>query len=101
MVVPGIYRNVPPRREPSGPHLPGPTRPDRISIWPVEVDRFGIDVLFHGDAGRRRAETIRRQLRESDIEVTLRQEATDGAWVVRFGPVSREVMLDVLNGYVW
>lgn len=99
--MPGLYRNVPPDRDPAGAPLPGPTRPDRISIWPVEVDRFGIDVLFHGDAGRRRAETIRRQLREADIEVSVRREATDDSWVVRFGPVGRELMLEVLNGYVW
>jgi len=98
--VPGIYRNVPPDREPSGSQLPGPTRPDRISIWPVEVDRFGIDVLFHGAAGYRRAETIERLLTDAGMTASLRQENGD-AWIVRFGPVSREVMLDVLNGYVW
>ncbi|WP_372792289.1 hypothetical protein [Paraconexibacter sp.] len=98
--MPGIYRHVPPEPDPQEPRLPGPTRPDRISIWPVEVDRYGIDVLFHGDAGRRRARTIRRQLDEAGVGATLRQEPVD-AWVVRFGPVSREVMLDVLGGYVW
>ena len=98
--MPGIHRHVPPEREPWGPQLPGPTRPDRISIWPVEVDRFGIDVLFHGAAGFRRAETIERQLRDAKVSVSLRQEPDDG-WVVRFGPVSRDQMLEVLNGYVW
>ncbi|MTD43480.1 hypothetical protein GKE82_03975 [Conexibacter sp. W3-3-2] len=98
--MPGIYRHVPPEREPRGPQLPGPTRPDRISIWPVEVDRFGIDVLFHGAAGFRRAEVIDRQLRDAGVTVSLRQDGVD-AWIVRFGPVSRDEMLEVLNGYVW
>ncbi len=98
--MPGIHRHVPPDPDPREPHLPGPTRPDRISIWPVEVDRFGIDVLFHGDAGHRRAVTIQRQLEHAAVAVGLRQEDVDG-WVVRFGPVSREEMLEVLNGYVW
>jgi len=98
--VPGIYRHVPPDRDPPRSTLPGPTRPDRISIWPVEVDRFGIDVLFHGAAGFRRAETVVRQLRDAKVEASLRQEGDDG-WIVRFGPISRDAMIEVLNGYVW
>jgi hypothetical protein len=26
----------------------GPTRPDRLTIWPVENGRFGIDVRWGG-----------------------------------------------------
>lgn len=33
----------------------GPTRPDRLTIWPVEGDEFGIDVRWGGAAGHRRA----------------------------------------------
>ena len=97
----GLHR--PPR--PQGPDpeprdLPGPTRPDKISIWPVEADRFGIDVLFHGAVGFKRADQIHRSLVESGVPALLRQEPDNG-WIVRFGPVGREEMLKVLNGYVW
>ena len=34
------------------------------------------------------------------LPVALRQEG-ETEWIVRFGPVSREDMLAVLNGYVW
>ena len=80
--------------------LPGPTRPDRISIWPVEADRFGIDVLYTGVSGFRRADVVHRQLVDAGVAALLRQEGERG-WIVRFGPVGRTEMLSVLNGYVW
>ena len=77
-----------------------PTRPDRLSIWPTEEETFGIDVLYIGAAGHRRAEVVQRQIEELGLEATLKQEGDNG-WIVRFGPVNREDMLTVLNGYVW
>jgi hypothetical protein len=77
-----------------------PTRPDRLSIWPTEQDTFGIDVLYIGAVGYRRAEIVQRQIEKLGLEATLRQDGETG-WIIRFGPVSREDMLTVLNGYVW
>lgn len=85
---------------PRADHLPGPTRPDKISIWPVEDDRYGIDVLYHGAVGFKRADQVQRQLEDAGVAAQLRQER-DSGWIVRFGPVSRSEMLAVLNGYVW
>ena len=76
-----------------------PTRPDKLSIWPTEDERFGIDVLYIGPQGHRRAEIVVRQIEAAGLAVVLREEGS--GWVVRFGPVSREEMLTVLNGYVW
>jgi hypothetical protein len=77
-----------------------PTRPDKLSIWPTEDERFGIDVLYLGPQGHRRAEVVVRQIEAAGVAVVLRQEDENG-WIVRFGPVSRQDMLAVLNGYVW
>jgi hypothetical protein len=77
-----------------------PTRPDKLSIWPTEDDRFGIDVLYLGPQGHRRADVVFRQIEAAGLVAALREEGDNG-WVVRFGPVSREEMLSVLNGYVW
>jgi hypothetical protein len=79
---------------------PGPTRPDRITIWPTDDGTFGIDVLYRGVTGYRRAELVHRQLEGSGVQAGFRQEP-DGAWGVRFGPVTRDHMLVVLNGIVW
>jgi hypothetical protein len=78
----------------------GPTRPDRITIWPIDDERFGIDVVYRGALGYRRAEIVQQQLTDAAVAVTFRQE-TDGAWAVRFGPVMRDEMLAALNGVVW
>jgi hypothetical protein len=77
-----------------------PTRPDKLSIWPTEDERFGIDVLYLGAQGHRRAEVVSRQIESAGLPVAMREEGDNG-WIVRFGPVSREEMLAVLNGYVW
>jgi hypothetical protein len=77
-----------------------PTRPDKLSIWPTDDERFGIDVLYVGAQGHRRAEVVFRQIEAAGLPVALRQEG-ETEWIVRFGPVSREDMLAVLNGYVW
>ena len=74
-----------------------PTRPDRLSIWPTEEETFGIDVLYTGAVGSKRAEVVRRQIEGLGLDVTVKQEGERG-WIVRFGPVSREDMLTVLNG---
>jgi hypothetical protein len=77
-----------------------PTRPDKLSIWPTEDEGFGIDVLYLGPQGHRRADVVFRQIERAGLAVALREEGDNG-WVVRFGPVSREEMLAALNGYVW
>lgn len=78
----------------------GPTRPDKLTIWPVEDGGFGIDVLYVGARGYSRAETVHRQLCEASVPARFDQQP-DGAWTVRLGPVDRDAMLTVLNGFVW
>jgi hypothetical protein len=78
----------------------GPTRPDRLTIWPIDDRGFGLDVVYRGAPGYRRAEVVERQLEAAGVRTTLRQEV-DGAWCVRLGPVARDDMLTVLNGFVW
>ena len=94
-----------PRAEPSLPPSAAtptgrPTRPDRLSIWPTEDETFGIDVLYIGAVGYKRAEVVKQQIEKLGLAATIRQEG-DSGWIIRFGPVSREDMLTVLNGYVW
>ena len=90
-----------PRLAPSEANPDGrPTRPDKLSIWPTDDDRFGIDVLYLGAQGHRRAEVVARQITAAGVEVAMKQEDAN-AWIVRFGPVGREEMLAVLNGFVW
>jgi hypothetical protein len=43
---------------------------------------------------------VHRELERSGVQSRFRQDP-DGAWGVRFGPVTRDHMLVVLNGVVW
>ena len=75
-------------------------RPNRVSIWPVEGDGFGIDFTYHGVTGYSDAETAEQVLRGHDLQTQFRQEL-DGAWTVRFGPLPREYMRAVLDRFAW
>ena len=74
--------------------------PNRVSIWPVEGSGFGIDFTYHGATGYTDAETAERQLQSAGLTTSFRQEL-DGAWTVRFGPLSRDHMRAVLDHFAW
>ena len=80
------------------PNLPA-LKPDRLTIWPVDDDRFGADVLYHGRGAYQRAAEADRALGAAGIPGTFRQ-AADGAWGVRLGPLERELMLQLIDGVV-
>ncbi|HEX8855577.1 MAG TPA: hypothetical protein VF752_08235 [Thermoleophilaceae bacterium] len=78
----------------------GPTRPNRLTIWPVEDDSFGIDVRWGGAAGNRRATVVARLLSDAGIHGKLRQ-TIDGAWEIRVGPVPGDEVAKVIDSFVW
>ena len=78
----------------------GPTRPDRLTIWPVEGDHFGIDVRWAGATGNRRATVVTRLLEGAGIRGRLMQ-SIDGAWEVRVGPVPGADVARVIDEFVW
>ena len=59
--------------------------PDRLTLWPVDDGRFGLDATFQGASGYRRAELHETALRVAGVCYHLRQEL-DGAWTLRLGP---------------
>lgn len=83
---------------PKAPRLPA-LKPDRLTIWPVEDDQFGADVLYHGRGAYQRAADVDRELDAAGVPATFCQ-AVDGAWGVRIGPIDRELMLAILDDVV-
>lgn len=68
----------------------GPTwAPDRLSIWPVEGGRYGIDAHYHGDTGAQRARHQRSRLGRAGLAVTVRTEP-GGATSLRLGPLAHQ-----------
>jgi hypothetical protein len=75
-------------RWPVPPLGPGP---DRVTLWPMEDDSFGIDATFQGASGHDTAVLHEQVLRKQDVHCTLRQEL-DGGWTIRLGPIPRELV---------
>jgi hypothetical protein len=75
-------------------------RPDRISIWPVDDDRYGIDFTYHGATGYADAEFADALIKGAGLRTTFRQEL-DQAWTVRIGPVPRSAMLETLQRFAF
>lgn len=64
----------------------GPTfAPDRLSIWPVEGGRFGIDAHYHGDTGTQRAKVQATRLASAGMPAKIRKD--DAGALIRLGPL--------------
>jgi hypothetical protein len=86
----------------SGAFLPiqaGPV-PDRLTIWPVDDGRYGLDATFHGATGYVRAREHEAELTRHSVPHTFRQEL-DGAWTLRFGPLSAVDIAQALAAFVY
>lgn len=81
-------------------HL-GPTRPDRLTIWPLDAHGFGIDVRWSGGDGNRRATVVRRLLEEEGIRARLTQHPDGRGWELRVGPIPGEDVAKVIDQFVW
>ncbi len=71
--------------------------PDRLSIWPVEDGRYGIDASYHGATGYERAEK-QGKLRAS-LRVSLRQDLGD-TWTLRLGPLAHDAAWVALEEFI-
>jgi hypothetical protein len=59
----------------TGPRL----APDRLSVWPMEDGRYGLDATYHGATGFERAEAQRQRLRrQASVHLSGRSLATTG-----------------------
>ena len=59
-----------------------PRVPDRVSVWPLEVGRFGVDVTYEGASGYELASRHEASLEAVGIPYSFRQEL-GGGWTVR------------------
>lgn len=72
---------------------------DRLSIWPMDDGRYGLDATFQGTTGYERAESHRELLEASGIDFSFRQEL-GGAWTLRFGPLEAVHVSTALSAFV-
>jgi hypothetical protein len=73
--------------------------PDRMTIWPMDDGRYGLDATFQGLTGYERAERHARALEEGGVAHSFRQDLGD-AWTLRFGPLSATDVSAALQAFV-
>jgi hypothetical protein len=86
----------------AGPFLPvqaGPV-PDRLTIWPVDDGRYGLDATFQGATGYQRARQHEAELLRHGVPHKFRQEL-DGSWTLRFGPLPAAQVAQALATFVY
>jgi hypothetical protein len=81
------------------PAAAGPV-PDRLTIWPVDDGRYGLDATFQGETGYTRARRHQRDLERGGVAHTFRQEL-DGGWTLRFGPLPAADIARALSAFVY
>jgi hypothetical protein len=60
---------------------------DRLTLWPVDDGRYGLDAVFQGASGFERCEAHRASLDAAGVKCTLLQNL-DNSWSLRFGPLT-------------
>lgn len=81
------------------PVKPGPV-PDKLTIWPVDNGRYGLDATFQGASGYERAEHHQQELRRRGVPHSFRQEL-GGGWTLRFGPFRAVDVAAALSAFVY
>lgn len=79
--------------------LTGGVHPDRLTLWPLDDGRYGLDATFQGPWGCEDAEVAAARLCDHHMPPTLRPEP-DGAWTVRLGPISSVQVARALGALV-
>ena len=72
--------------------------PDRLSIWPVEGGRYGIDAHYHGHTGVERAYGQQDRLKKIGLSATVKRDA-EGA-LIRIGPVAHAATWLALEAFL-
>jgi hypothetical protein len=80
--------------------IPAGPVPDRLTIWPMDDGRYGLDATFQGATGYARAMQHERELTRLGVQHAFRQEL-DGGWTLRFGPLPAAAIAQALSAFVY
>lgn len=60
---------------------------DRLTLWPVDDGRYGLDAVFQGASGYERCEQHKTALAAAGVKHQVLQNM-DNSWSLRFGPLT-------------
>jgi hypothetical protein len=72
--------------------------PDRLSVWPVEGGRYGIDAHYHGSTGAGRAAQQEQRLADSGLTASVR--ADERGCILRLGPLAHQAVWLALEAFL-
>jgi hypothetical protein len=79
--------------------LPAGPVADRLTLWPVDDGRYGLDAVFQGASGFERCEAHRLALTAAGVECSLMQNLDD-SWTLRFGPLTAHEVGRAISAFV-
>lgn len=72
---------------------------DRLTLWPVDDGRYGLDAVFQGSSGFERCEEHRTALAAAGAQCSLVQNLDD-SWTLRFGPLTAHEVGRAISAFV-
>jgi hypothetical protein len=79
--------------------LPAGPVADRLTLWPVDDGRYGLDAVFQGASGYERCEVHEKALKELGVTCKLLQNL-DNSWSLRFGPLTALEIGKAISAFV-
>lgn len=72
---------------------------DKLTLWPVDDGRYGLDAVFQGASGYERCEQHQGALEEAGATCSLIQ-GLDGSWSLRLGPLTAHEVGKAITAFV-
>jgi hypothetical protein len=72
---------------------------DRLTLWPVDDGRYGLDAVFQGASGFERCEQARSAIEAAGAKCRLLQNLDD-SWSLRFGPLTAHEVSKAFSAFV-
>jgi hypothetical protein len=69
------------------PDIPAGPVADKLTLWPVDDGRYGLDAVFQGSTGHERCEEHRAALDTAGVKCRVVQ-GMDDSWSLRLGPLT-------------
>lgn len=79
--------------------LPAGPVADKLTLWPVDDGRYGLDATFQGSTGYERCEAHRVALEAAGARCSLVQNL-DNSWSLRFGPLTAHDVGRALTAFI-
>jgi len=72
---------------------------DRLTLWPVDDGRYGLDAVFQGASGYERCEQHQTALTAAGVKCQVLQNM-DNSWSLRFGPLTALDVSKAVSAFV-